>query len=51
MSSRDLVEGNSEDEKTPHPLEILRERARILLDTPLRDRTITPQPRSSLLNQ
>lgn len=52
LTNRDLIEeypGDQEiQEKTPHTLEFLRERARNFMDFPMRDRLKTPPPRSSI---
>ncbi|OMJ90059.1 hypothetical protein SteCoe_7638 [Stentor coeruleus] len=46
MSCKDLVEEfNQDEEKIPTPIEIMRERARVLIDMPMTDRTKTPTPR------
>jgi hypothetical protein len=46
MNNKDLVEDyNADEEKVPTPIEIMRERARVLTDIHMTDRTKTPTPR------
>lgn len=46
MNCKDLVEEyNTDEEKVPTPLEVMRERARVLTDIQMTDRTKTPTPR------